>query len=82
MATTQVETKVDREGLKRMVDQASEEWLREAYPALCVLLSHRDWRVEDEELTEEELAEMREGAAELARGEGIPLREVVRGKNE
>jgi hypothetical protein len=69
---------VDREGLKRLLDEASEAWLEEVYPALRVLLGHPRWPVDDEEVTEEEAADIRAAEEEIARGEWVSWDKVKR----
>ena len=61
-----------KEELHRLVDELSD---REAFDAL----DHVRWLLSDEdELTEEEWDAVREGEAEIARGEYVTLEEIER----
>ena len=70
--TTEVDVARVKEELHRLVDQLSE---REAFDAL----DHVRWLLRDEdELTDEEWEAVREGEAEIARGEYVTLEEIER----
>ena len=67
---------VDREEVKKLVDEVSEERLAEVYAALRILLGRPYFPPEDEELSEGEQAEILDGEREIAEGKTVPLSEV------